>query len=279
MELNPSANASEKPKKNKRTKKNTLPAERPVESTPTPAQSFGATLDQILASDIPVEKWRLAMDMRRELITEQQREAYFRARAALLVELPQVVKTRPLPLGQGKGSYKFAAWEDLDDAIREPLARFGFFFTFRIEGNMLFASLNHCDGHSETSYREVASDKGPGRNDYQAWGSGISYTKRYLAEGLLNIVRRGEDDDATSATGSAKITPQQVKMIEQSLDEIPNLSRDKFLSTMLSDVTSVLDIPARDFTRLMNALTTRKKRGKRDDTLMEQVRRSRDENI
>ena len=236
-----------------------------------PAQDFGAALDRILESDVPVEKWKLAMDMRRELLAEQkneereqQRRAYFRARAALVEELPQVVKTRPVQFEKGGRGYKYAAWEDFDDASREILIKHGFFWTFRIEESVLYVSLNHRDGYAETAHRTIIPDPTM-RNPYHAIKSAISYLKRTLAENLLNIVSRGDDDDATAAGDallSVKVNEDQIKTIERVIAPIPKLSKKKFLSTMLTDIERVEDIPARDFPRVINALNARAARSK-----------------
>lgn len=233
---------------------------------PSPAQSFMSTLDRILESDVSVEKWKLAMDMRRELIAEHQREVYFRARAAMAAELPEIPKVRPVPIG-GR-NFKYAPWEDMYKLIGPVLAKHGFFFSFPIEGQMLYAVLNHSAGHSEKAYRETGYERMPTRNsnEYWAWKSAVSYTKRGLAEGLLNIVTRGEDDEAVAA-GFAKISDEQVQTIKGLMKQIKGLSTETFLATMLSGVTRVEDIPDIDFKRLVNTLNARIKRSKENADL------------
>ena len=111
----------------------------------------------------------------------------------------------------------------MDEVLRPTLEEFGFAVRFtQINGETglvtVRGELVHVDGHSVSSERAVPPDRGPGRNDLQAIGSSISYANRYLAEGLCNIVRQGEDNDGQ--TIPKPITAEQVKEIESLLKSI-----------------------------------------------------------
>lgn len=243
---------------------------------PSPATGLGEQLMRLISDpNIGADKMQVLLQMQREIITERRRESFQRAFALLAARMPQVTKDGVVELtnkdGKRLGRYKFAKWEDMDTVIRPLLSEYGFALTFYSRvgdgGRTIFGGrLLHIDGHSETAERYLKPDPGPGRNDLQAEGSGQSYAKRYTAEALLNIVRKGEDDDGVSAMA--------VKLTDKQADELGNLlvatktSPEKFLTMFVTGCDSVADIPARDFARLKNALEEKKaallKKGKQD---------------
>jgi hypothetical protein len=229
----------------------------------TPAQGFGDALMRVLSDpNIPADKLQIVLQMQREILADRRREAFQTAFVAMAAEMPQVSKEGIVELvkdGKRFGSYKFAKWEDMDEVIRPILNRHGFALSFSqlaVNGkaNMVVVrgELMHVDGHSISSEREMPPDTGPGRNSLQAIGSSISYAKRYLAEGLCNIVRKGEDDDGKGATIKL-ITDAQAKELEKLMAEVKT-TPETFLRLFVTGCEKMADIPARDFPRLVNAL-------------------------
>jgi hypothetical protein len=103
-------------------------------------------------------------------------------------------------------------------------------------------------------------DVGPGRNSLQAVGSAISYGKRYTAEMLLNIVRRGEDTDGYGAVeNNAPITDTQAKHLAKLIKDTKT-DTAKFLEWSKTGADKLADIPAREFVRLLNALNDKKQK-------------------
>lgn len=234
---------------------------------PTPAQGFGDSLMEILADkNITADKLQIVLQMQREILADRRREAFQTAFVGMAAELPQVEKRGLVKLekdGRELGRYAFAKWEDMDDAIRPILNKWGFALSFSEEpapkgGVILVGELMHKDGHSKMARRAMAADRGPGRNDAQAEGSAISYCKRYLAEELCNVVRKGVDDDATSV-GNQTITPEQMGQLTRLFEETKT-SVEYFLHLMLTDVSELEDVPQRDFDRLVSALEQKKTR-------------------
>jgi hypothetical protein len=117
--------------------------------------------------------------------------------------LARIKKSGKITLGAGKGEIAYAKWEDADKVLRPILAAHGFSlrFTTRVRdaSTVMVCVLSHVAGHSEETEDTVVADKGPGRNETQAWGSGRTYKKRYLAFDILNIVTKGTDDDGSMA--------------------------------------------------------------------------------
>lgn len=233
-----------------------------VRRDPAPAQGFGEQLMRVLADkDIPADKLQVVLQMQKDILTDRRIEAFKTAFVAMSAKMPRVNKNGLVELknkdGRFLGSYKFARWEDMDEAIRPILQEFGFALTFsetptsngrvQVRGELM-----HIDGHSIHSERSMPPDTGPGRNSLQAEGSAISYCKRYLAEELCNIVRQGQDDDGRSAIREP-ITPAQATELRVLLKEIKT-QPDTFLRLFVTDCEKIEDIQARDFPRLINAL-------------------------
>jgi hypothetical protein len=227
---------------------------------PAPALALGDSLMRMLSDpNISAEKMAVLLNMQKEIMAESRREAFQAAFAAMAHELPQVDRRGKVELikdGKKFGSYNYAKWEDMDDIIRPVLFKFGFSLTFasRVDGpNMILTGkLMHAGGHSEVSERRLIADPGPGRNNLQAEGSGLSYAKRYLAEGLLNIVRKGEDTDAIGA-GLQPISEAQVKQLAGLLGET-GTKEETFLRLFVTGIEKLDQVPAREFPRLKNAL-------------------------
>jgi hypothetical protein len=236
-----------------------------VMTRPAPALALGETLFKMLADpNISAEKMQILLQMQKDIMAESRREAFQAAFAAMAAELPQVDKRGIVELakdGRVLGRYNFAKWEDMDAVIRPIMHRHGFALTFpqRIEAGkaILIGKLLHAGGHFEISERAVTPDPGPGRNTAQAEGSGLSYAKRYVAEGLLNLVRKGQDDDGI-ASGLKLIDASQVKQLTKLLEETKT-KPDMFLRMFVTSATVLEEIAARDLPRLINALEEKKR--------------------
>jgi hypothetical protein len=228
----------------------------------TPAQGFGDALMRVLSDpNIPADKLQIVLQTQKDLLADRRREAFQTAFVAMAAEMPQVTKEGVVELtnkeGKRFGSYKYALWEDMDEAIRPVLHKHGFALTFAEKPTsnghiQLRGELLHVDGYSIIAERNMPPDVGPGRNALQAQGSAISYAKRYLAEELCNIVRKGEDDDGKSATIKL-ITDAQAKELEKLMAEVKT-TPEVFLRLFVTGCETMADIPARDFPRLVNAL-------------------------
>jgi hypothetical protein len=231
-----------------------------VTREPSPAQRLAEVMAKfMLDPSITADKLEAVLKMRRELIAEEQKEAFQAAFARMQADLPQVPKNGVVELvsktGQVFGRYNFAKWEDMDAVLRPILTQHGFALTFRSEDKdgrlQVTGELMHS-GFSMICSINLPPDLGPGRNALQAVGSALSYGKRYVTELLCNIVRKGDDDDANSATdhvitkGEAN---QMADMLKKSKSDLK-----KFLSTMVPYAASLEEIRASDYVRCVNAI-------------------------
>jgi hypothetical protein len=118
--------------------------------------------------------------------------------------------------------------------------------------------LSHVKGHSETRSISLPADSSGGKNSIQAVGSTTSYAKRYLVGMLLNIITKGEDDDANGA--GARITDEQAQQIEKLINQTGS-DRRRFLTYIGAE--SVEDIKLKDYgkalTQFAHKMTSQQK--------------------
>lgn len=185
---------------------------RPKEETaiaPTiPAVPNVATLIERLAltPDFPVEKLQALIDMQERLMKIQAKGAFDAAFSAMQAELPVIVEHAKT----NNGSY--APLEDIVQTVRPILARHGFSLSHRTEWPekslvKIIGILAHRDGHEKQSEFLSAADSSGNKNAIQGLGSAVSYGRRYTTKDLLNIVTRGEDDDAKQAARKEEAEP------------------------------------------------------------------------
>ena len=203
------------------------------------------------------EKLEILLKMQKRLLVERRREAFQHDRAMMNAEIPQVVKQGIVDLG--KGRYPYARFEDMDRLVRPVMGRWGFYFenTTRIVGNETIVEvyLCHREGHREKAEMKLVYDTGPGRNQMQAMGSGLSYTERYLQAMLLNVVSKGQDDDGKSAI--AKLGKDHIAELRKLMAAV-KVKEETFVRMFVTGVSAIEDVPARDFVRLKNALMEKK---------------------
>jgi hypothetical protein len=233
-----------------------------------PAQDFGGQLMVMLRDpSIGADKLQVVMQMRREVIEYEAKEAYQFHFAAFAAELPPVEKDGTVDLG-AKGKYPFTTYEQMDFVIRPLLVKHGLSLQFwssdpeRIDAVVIHGALIGHGWQREAIY-PVPPDAGPGRNALQARGSAQSYAKRYIADLLCNVVRKGQDNDGRGAV-DAFIDGKQIKELNDLIKKTES-NPVTFLNTMLTDVKEVADIRVRDFPRLILALNERLKRQMRKE--------------
>jgi hypothetical protein len=227
-----------------------------------PATLLAAILQLARDPSVDVNKLRELLAMQERLEARQAEAAFNTALHAAQTDMPRVPKNGRVRLGDGKGGYDFATWEDMDTALRPIMQRHGFSLSFdttqRDGGGMVVTGrLLHVNGHSKTASMPLALDTGAGRNNLQAGGSSLSYGKRYVAEMLFNIVRIGSDDDGR--IGGTKYVSETEALEIESLIRETNSDRARFMQTF--EIADMLHLPEASFIVAKNMLL--QKKGKR----------------
>lgn len=234
-----------------------------VERPEHPAADFGGQLMAMLRdTSIPADKLAVVMQMRKEALEYEAKEAYAFHFAQFAAELPAVERDGTVDLG-AKGKYPYTTYEEMDVVLRPLLTKHGLSLQFwssdpeREAAIIIHGALIGWGWQREAVY-PVPPDVGPGRNALQARGSAQSYAKRYIADLLCNVVRKGIDNDGRGAVDRF-IEHKEVQTLRKLIDET-GTNVEAFLNAMVTDVRSLEDIRVRDFPRLQMALEERKKR-------------------
>ena len=228
-----------------------------------PARDYGELLMTILRdSSIPADKIEIVGKMRREMMQDEAKEAYQHHFAQFAAELPAVERDGMVDLG-AKGKYPFTTYEQMDAVLRPLLVKHGLSLQFwssdpeRIDAVVIHGALIGWGWQREAIY-PVPPDTGPGRNALQARGSAQTYAKRYIADLLCNIVRKGVDNDGRGVVDNF-LDARQIKELE---DLIASTETNvcSFLNVMLTDIKDLADIRQREFPRLVMALREKQKK-------------------
>lgn len=227
---------------------------------------------------IDVAKMQIVMDMQERLIAHRAKMAFDAALSEMQGEMPTINQRGRIEIrakdakgertGAVQQSTKFAKWEDIADAIRPILRKFGFALRFRTgltdAGLVRVVGILSGHGHREESEFVLQHDSTGSKNAVQAIGSSTSYGKRYAACALLNIASRGEDDDARVGGGkiiddgfpgdkpaAPKINQKQIASLMEKCDAV-GCPHPKFL--LWAKVQNFEDIPADLFDGCMAGL-------------------------
>jgi hypothetical protein len=187
-------------------KRESLPAEVPA---PTEATSMMAVIARAAADpSCDLDKMERLLAMHERMTAKQAAAEFADALASLQADLPSIGER-----GDAAGRYKFALWEDINQAIKPILQRHGFALSFRVDtssGVAVTGVLSHRNGHREETSITLPADASGNKNAVQAVASSVSYGKRYTAGALLNLTSHGEDDDAFAATGDFITEAQEI---------------------------------------------------------------------
>ena len=218
----------------------------------------GALLSMIerMARDTTIDPDRVErfFAMHQQAMARQARNDYLAAFAKLQASLPAVARK-----GTGHNAKKYARFEDVIDAIRAPLAQHGFSLSFRTkhEGSIVRITgiLGHEAGHQEETDLPLPADTSGSKNAVQAWGSSISYGKRYVALTLLGIATE-DDDDGKAAVAGPTITDDQAEQIKSALEDTGGLLPRFCAYWKLEKLT---DLPAAKFADALASIQKRRK--------------------
>jgi hypothetical protein len=184
---------------------------------------------------VDIDKMERLFQMHERAAANRAKAAYLAALAEMQPKLPVIAKLgtinknekdeRGNKTGGQVAMTKYAKWEDINEAITPILGEYGFTLTHRIsqptEARIsVTAVLGHKDGHTEETSMALPIDNSGAKNNVQGWGSSVSYGKRYTSTAILNLTRRGEDDDGKAAGADGFISEQQADGIRTELDEL-----------------------------------------------------------
>lgn len=210
--------------------------ERQSEAAP-PAQaqnSDAAAIVQVIERaamnpEVDIDKMERLLQMQERVLDRQAAAEYSAAMATMQTDIPSITKRGSTNNG------KYATLEDIVDEVRPVLQRHGFAVSFRVNtlerAIEVTGVLMHRSGHREETTMLLPADTSGNKNAVQAFGSSVSYGKRYVLCSLLNITTRGEDDDGNSAAPTKTVTAFQAGQIAQRVAQCPEKTQVWFAET------------------------------------------------
>lgn len=211
--------------------------------------------------DVDVAKLERLLEMQERIMARQAEAEYAAALAEMQPKLPIITERGEILNKQGDVQSTYAEWEDINEAIRPILAAHGFALTFPPgnDGDKVKTTgvLRHRAGHKEEATFTLPADMSGNKNVVQAAASSLSYCKRYVAIGMLNITTRGEDDDGQKAGGAPTLSREQIANVEALITEV-GANKSAFLKW--AKVNSLDEILAKNYKAVIQALEDKRKR-------------------
>jgi len=185
--------------------------------------SLIAIVDRLLTMPgLPIDKIEKFIDLQVQAEERMAKKAFYRDMAEFQKAMPIVEHTAEIsydreiigPNGQKTGRYEtikkgsYAPWDAIEEIARPLYTEHGFSIRFDIEQPSnapitVWCVVRHRDGHSERTPFTLPADPSGKKNGAQAWGSALSYAKRYSGCAALNIVTRGKDGETEDDDGEA----------------------------------------------------------------------------
>lgn len=217
-----------------------------------PLQMMGLIGQLAANKDVDADKLDRLLAMQERLMERQAKMAFDAAFVALQVDLPEITKDGRIIVKEKDASGRrtgpesqntpYAKWETIMPLLKPILHKHGFGISHESstapDGRMRITAVLRGHGYIDRScYIDLQADATGSKNNAQAWGSALSYGKRHTACAVLNIVTKGEDDDARS-TGSPLVngTPMsddEYARLDAAL-QATNTDEEKFLAYLNS---------------------------------------------
>jgi hypothetical protein len=174
---------------------------------------------------VDLDKMERLMLMKERNDARLAKQAFAAALADMQEHLPVIEERGKIDIGKGKPQ-SYALWEDINEAIKPVLSKFGFALSFRTgrEGDKIIVTgiLLHRAGHSEETTMHLPIDGSGSKNAVQSVGSSTSYGKRYTAGALLNLtsrIREDRDDDGKASGAATTINEDELAALNNLIAE------------------------------------------------------------
>ena len=167
--------------------------------------------------NVDIDKMERLLEMLTTMRAKDAEMAYRADMSKLQAAMP-TIKERGKIMVKGELRSTYAKFEDILEATKPILKKYGFSVAFRSEypGDKIciIGTISHKGGHSESTPIELPLDVSPGKNTVQMVGSSTSYGMRYAYRMLLNIASTGDDDDGNSADPSSAPDKMLARLID-----------------------------------------------------------------
>jgi hypothetical protein len=213
------------------------------------------------ASDpnVDIDKLERLLEMQERVIGREAEQRFAEAMAAAQKEMPQIKRG-------GKNATTNSTYAELDamsEAMLPVIAKHGFSLSFGTDVSPLpnhyrvTCDVSHIGGHTRRYNADVPSDltgmKGtPNKTSTHAFGSTLSYGRRYLKMLIFDVATT--DDDGRAASSGERITEGQLSTLETLLTQ-GNGDRVKFCRYY--KINQMCELPVAKFPEAFDVLTRR----------------------
>jgi hypothetical protein len=137
-------------------------------------------------------------------------------------------------------NYEYSTLSDVHSAVDAALAQNGLACVFTFEDEKLTLTLGHESGESLSSSTTLLVERTKGKDGREqsychAWGSVITYTRRYLLESLLGLSAE-EDDDAQQSVLLDKKESIVSKLTDEQISKLMDAARQSNLLDSNGDI-------------------------------------------
>lgn len=228
---------------------------------PAEVQSMGDGILAVIARaatdpNVDVDKMERLFAMQERVMARDAEQRFNEAMAAAQKEMPQIKRG-------GKNETTRSTYAELDamsEAMLPVIAKHGFALSFGTDVSPLpghyrvTCDVSHVAGHTRNYVADVPSDltgmKGtPNKTSTHAFGSTLSYGRRYLKMLIFDVATT--DDDGRAASSGEKISEGQLSTIETLIHQT-NSDRVKFCRAYR--INQVADLPVAKFPEAFDLL-------------------------
>lgn len=166
---------------------------------------------------VDIDKMERLVQMQERVLKRNAEQAFNEAMKAAQEDMPRVVRDA----SNTSTESKYARLETIAKAINPVVTKYGFSMSFGTAESKLpdhyrvTCLVSHIGGHSREYFADVPSDlAGPkgtqNKTKTHAFGSTMSYGRRYLTLLIFNVALINEDDDGNRSGGHEFISEEQV---------------------------------------------------------------------
>lgn len=210
---------------------------------------------------VDIDKLERLLEMRERITARESEMAFVAAMKAAQADMPQVVR-------DAKNTHtrsRYAKLETISEAITPIYTKHGFSLTFGTEDcpkdnhYRVVCDCMHEGGHVKRYHADIPAD-GVGAKGNQnktathAFGSTMSYARRYLKLLVFDIALKDEDDDG-NAVDNTLITEEQRGDL---LAAVEAAQADIVAFCRYFKIDAVPDLPARQFDDAMTMLRAKR---------------------
>jgi ERF superfamily len=216
---------------------------------------------------VDLDKMERLIELQQRVLDRNAALAFNAALQAVQAELPQVVRDARNP----QTNSRYARLETISKAMNPIVTKHGFSLSFGTEVSpaadhyRVTCELAHIGGHSRSYHADIPVDgtgmKGaPNKTATHAFGSTLSYGRRYLKL-LIFDVATADDDDGNAAAGQNPITGRQAKTLTVLIDEVVaelGTNRERYVRNFLGymQADSIATLAAGDYERAVDAINS-----------------------